>query len=199
MIHQLGLMDIYLIDQLQKGRLKPNMKILDAGCGHGRNCEYFIKNNYEIYGLDIKEEVIINLKEKIDNWNSLFPKGNFSTADLSAIPFPENHFDFIISSAVLHFSENKDHFVQLFKEHTRVLKKDGFLFIRMTSKHTIEHLASKVNEDVYLLPDGSVRYLLDQTVLKKLMLENNLVFVEPFKTVNVADMRSMSTIVLIKK
>ena len=33
MIDQLGLMDIYLIDQLQKGRIKPEMKILDAGCG----------------------------------------------------------------------------------------------------------------------------------------------------------------------
>ncbi len=198
MIDQLGLMDIYLIDQLQKGRINPGMKILDAGCGQGRNAEYFIKNNYDIYGVDKKEEAIFSLKEKIKQWNPIFPKSNFSVANLEAIPFHDDCFDFIISSAVMHFSESRNQFINLFKEHIRVLKKEGFLFIRMTSKHTIEHLATPINEDVYLLPDGSTRYLLDQNVLKKLMTEDNLIFVEPFKTVNVSDIRSMSTIVVQK-
>ena len=198
MIDQLGLMDIYLIDQLQKGRIKPGMKILDAGCGLGRNAEYFVKNNFEIYGVDKNEEAIAGLKMKISGWNPAYDKNRMTVTDLVDIPFPENHFDFIISSAVLHFAENREHFLAMFKELIRVLKKDGFLFIRMTSKHTIEHLATRIKEDVYLLPDESVRYLLDEQVLKKITAENQLVLVEPFKTVNVADVRSMSTIVLMK-
>lgn len=199
MIDQLGMMDVYLIDQLQKGRIKFDMKILDAGCGHGRNSEYFIRNGYDIFGIDKKEESIAYLKENIKILNPEFPSSNFTVADLNAIPFTDAYFDFVISSAVLHFAESRKEFMELFKEHIRVLKKGGFFFFRMTAKHTIEHLATQISEDIYYLPDESTRYLLDQNVLKKLMLENNLVFVEPFKTVNVADIRSMSTVVLMKK
>ncbi|MEZ4934272.1 MAG: class I SAM-dependent methyltransferase [Saprospiraceae bacterium] len=199
MIDQLGLMDIYLIDQLQKGRIKLDMKILDAGCGHGRNSEYFIRHGYNIYGIDKNEESVAHLLDEIYRWNPAFTKSNYAVANLNAIPFPDDYFDFIISSAVLHFAESRKEFVDLFNEHIRVLKKGGFFFFRMTSKHTIEHLATQIKEDIYCLPDESTRYLLDQNVLKKLMLIHNLVFVEPFKTVNVADVRTMSTVVLMKK
>ena len=94
--------------------------------GHGRNSEYFIKNNYDIYGIDKKEIAIASLHKKINEWNPNFPQQNFSVASLEEIPFPDNHFEFIISSAVLHFSENRNHFAALFKEHIRVLKKGGF-------------------------------------------------------------------------
>lgn len=199
MIEQIGLMDIYLIDQLQKGRINSEMKILDAGCGRGRNAEYFIKSNYEIYGVDKNEESINALKDRMNEWSPGFNKDNFQVADLEKIPFPENHFDFIISSAVLHFSENRAHFKELMVELIRVLRNDGFLFIRMTSKHTIEHLATRIKGDVYFLPDESTRYLLDKEYLEQIMSEENLIYVEPFKTVNVSDVRSMSTIVLMKK
>ena len=199
MLTQLGKIDIYLIDQLQKGRMKPGMKILDAGCGYGRNSEYFIKNNYKIYGVDKNEYPILELKENINKWNPAFNKNNFQKSNLIKIPFQNNYFDFIISSAVLHFSENRNHFIQLFNELCRVLNNKGVLFVRMTSKHTIEHLAKHLHGDVYLLPDGSTRYLLDRKVLKKLMEENELLFLDPFKTVNVSDIRSMSTLVLCKK
>lgn len=32
-----GAIDIYLFDQLLRGRIRPGMRILDAGCGNGRN------------------------------------------------------------------------------------------------------------------------------------------------------------------
>ncbi|MEO1261380.1 MAG: class I SAM-dependent methyltransferase [Bacteroidota bacterium] len=199
MIDQLGLMDIYLIDQLQKGRLNGSMKIFDAGCGRGRNAEYFIKNNYAIFGVDKDEESILKLKEKINEWNADFNEDNFKVADLINVPFPDQFFDFIISSAVLHFSDNRNHFKQQLLELIRVLNKNGFLFIRMTSKHTIERFAVKIKGDVYFLPDESTRYLLDKDYLENLMQENNLIYVEPFKTVNVADVRSMTTLVLMRK
>ena len=199
MIDQIGMMDIYLIDQLQKGRLNNKMKILDAGCGRGRNAEYFIKNGYEIFGVDKNEKSILSLREKINEWNAGFDSANFKIEDLINISFPDCYFDFIISSAVLHFSENREHFTQQILELIRVLKNDGFLFIRMTGKHTIEHLSVRIKDDVYFLPDESTRYLLDKNYLEEFMAKNNLTYVEPFKTVNVADVRSMTTLVLMKK
>ncbi len=173
--------------------------MLDAGCGFGRNAEYFIRNNYQIYGVDAKEEAVLQLQEKITAWNPDFPKGNFTVEDIRATGFSDGYFDFIISSAVLHFAESHADFTAMFREHIRVLKPGGFFFCRMTARHTIEQLATPLGEGVYLLPDESVRYLLDQALLKELMARHELVFVEPFKTVNVADIRTMATLVLMKQ
>ena len=55
----LGCTDIYPIDHIMKGRYAPGDKILDAGCGDGRNMHWFVQNNFEIYGIDSSEAAII--------------------------------------------------------------------------------------------------------------------------------------------
>ena len=199
MIEEIGNMDIYLLDQLMKGRIAKSMKILDAGCGIGRNSEFFIRNNFNIFGVDSDERAIQNAKEQIVLWNAQFDLERFFVANLIEIPFPVNNFDFIISSAVLHFSKDRAHFKKLFEELVRVLKPGGILFIRMTTKHTLAHLAQQLHDDVYHIPDGSTRYLLDVDYLKDLMTKNKLSFIDPYKTVNVEDVRTMAVVVLQKE
>ena len=199
MIEELGKMDIYLLDQLMKGKMTPDQKILDAGCGIGRNSEFFIRNNFNIFGIDSDERSIQNAKEQIVSWNATFELERFIVANLVEIPFPDNNFDFIISSAVLHFSKDRTHFTKLFEELIRVLNPGGILFIRMTTKHTLAHLSQQLHDDVYHIPDGSTRYLLDLDYLNDLMTKNKLSFVDPYKTVNVADVRTMAVVVLRKE
>ncbi len=194
----LGNIDIYLLDQLMKGRIKEDMRILDAGCGYGRNAQLFISNNYDIWGLDQSEEAISILQQSMIDWNANYDRNKFLIGDLEEMPFLEEHFDFIISSAVLHFARDQAHFIQLFEELIRVLRPNGILWFRMTAKHTILEHAQQIKEDVYLLPDGSTRYLLDLSVLNELMQKYQLQFVDPFKTINVSNLRTMSTVILHK-
>ena len=83
-------------------------------------------------------------------------------------------------------------------EMVRVLKTNSSLFIRMTSDIGIENKVKPIGDGVYIIPDGSKRFLLTKTLLKECMQENNLSFLEPLKTVNVDDLRCMSTLVLQK-
>lgn len=198
-IEQLGKIDIYLLDQVMKGRIPQESRILDAGCGNGRNSELFIRHNYEVYGIDQHPGSINQLKKSIANWNPAFEVNHFQVGQLENMPYESEHFDFIICSAVLHFCKTRDHFIELFDALIKVLKKGGILWFRMTTKHTIEQYASKLGEDVYRLPDGSLRYLLDRKVLDALMAKHQLEFLDPFKTVNVSDVRTMATVVLQKK
>jgi tellurite methyltransferase len=80
----------------------------------------------------------------------------------------------------------------------RVLKPGGSLFIRMTSDIGIENKVKVINDGVYLIPDGSTRFLLTKSLLASIFQQYPLSFIEPFKTVNVDDMRCMSTLVLQK-
>jgi ubiquinone/menaquinone biosynthesis C-methylase UbiE len=183
--------DIYLLDQILKDRFSKNLKILDAGCGSGRNMTYFINNDFDIIGIDIDENRIDTLQKQYHNHQ-------FKVASLEEIPFSENHFDYIICNAVLHFARNKKHFFEMFRELFRVLKPNGTLFIRMTSNFGIEDKVTEIKNNVFKIPDGSSRFLLTEILLYKLKTDFKFEFIEPLKTVNVDNLRCMSTLVLKK-
>jgi ubiquinone/menaquinone biosynthesis C-methylase UbiE len=193
--HLLGQTDIYLIDQILKDRYRANDKILDAGCGPGRNMHWFLQNNFEITGIDQNDEAISQLRSV----NPGLPENRFRVVPVEKMPFPDHYFDHVISSAVLHFATGTGHFRNMLKEMVRVLHPGGSLFIRMTSDIGIEEKVSLASDGVFDIPDGSRRFLLTRTLLNDCMKEFNLSFLEPLKTVNVDDIRCMSTLVLQKK
>ncbi|MGF1639186.1 MAG: class I SAM-dependent methyltransferase [Cyclobacteriaceae bacterium] len=192
----LGNADIYLIDQILKGRFEPGMKILDAGCGEGRNLFYFIQNGFNVAGIDVQTPAIQMLRFTARSLNSNFDTSQFVTGKIESLPWPEQHFDVVICSAVLHFAESRSHFFTMFAELVRVLKPGGVLFIRMTSDLGLKQQPEKADEWRYHLPDGSVRFLLNKKLLQELLTIHNLSNIEPVKTVLVEDQRCMTTLVL---
>ncbi len=189
----LGNTDIYLIDQIVKGRYFSSEIILDAGCGSGRNLHWFYHNNFEIFGVDQN-------KTQIEKLKSLYPNQatNFSVANVDTLPFETDFFNHIICNAVLHFAENTSHFKKMFSELFRVLKPKGSIFIRVASDIGIEDKLISVSEGVFQLPDGTTRFLLTKALFLELQNKHQFKMLETFKTVNVNDLRVMTTLVLQK-
>ena len=167
----------------------------DAGCGSGRNLHWFLRNDIEIYGIDSNEGYINSLKRN----HPFLAADRFQVSVVEKTTLPNNHFNHIICSAVLHFANNALHFKKMLAEIVRIVKPKGSLFIRMTSDIGIESKVELLAEGVYIIPDGSKRFLLTKQVLKDCVQEFNLSFLEPLKTVNVEDIRCMSTLVLQKE
>jgi SAM-dependent methyltransferase len=190
----IGQTDIYLLDQIMKGRYQSDEKILDAGCGSGRNMKWFLQNDFDVYGIDTSEAAIMNLKKL----NANFAYDHLLIAALEKIPFDNNFFDHIICSAVLHFAKSVTHFKEMFSELLRVLKPGGTLFIRMTSDIGLEKQVELLSDGNYKIPDGSMRFLLTKPLLEEIKNEFQFSFLEPLKTVNVNDIRCMSTLMLQK-
>lgn len=196
--HLLGNIDIYLLDQILKACFEKNYKILDAGCGEGRNLIYFIKNGYKVWGIDKNADSIQMLKYLVKSIDKAYPLDRFLTGNIDNLPYPDHEFDAIVSSAVLHFAENKKHFFSMVSEMDRVLKPGGILFARIATDIGMEQKIKPIGDGKFTLPDGSVRYLLTKDQLHDLMMDFGYAFIEPFKTVVVDDKRSMSTLVLRK-
>ena len=194
----LGNIDIYLLDQILKNRFNKSMRILDAGCGEGRNLIYFLNQGYNVYGLDNNPDAIRMLQFVSRSVAPNFPQTQFMTADLEAIPFEDKYFDWVISSAVLHFAKDQANFEVMFSQLCRVLKKGGTLFVRMTSNRGLENEVVALDNGQYQLPDGSLRFLLDQTMLDQLIQQYQLTYLEPIKYVVVENQRTMATLVLRK-
>lgn len=195
-ILQLGNMDIYLIDQLIKGRISKEDKILDAGYGKGRNLEYFVRNDYNIYGIDHNPDYLAFILDQISRWNPSYPRENFITGSIDSMPYQSESFDVVFSVAVLHFAKSHQQFRSMLDELLRVLKKGGFLLFRMTSWHTFD-LSPKTESGMITIADGE-RYMLDIEDIRNLVTEKGYRLADPIKTTNVEGHRTMTTIVIQK-
>lgn len=194
----LGNIDIYLLDQILKGRFTPDMKILDAGCGEGRNAVYFINSGYQVFGIDENELAIQYIRYLSKSLKPDYDAHRFQVGKLEEIPFHGAAFDAVICSAVLHFAADETNFWQMMNEMLRVLKPGGILWFRMTTAFGgMKEESSELGGGKYLLPDGSERFLLAQEHVDKL-LENGLRFLEVPKSVLVHGQRTMGVFVFEK-
>ena len=193
-----GDIDIYLFDQIQKGRFDPEMKILDAGCGSGRNLIYFMRSGCNVFAVDQNSAAIEQIKYLSKILETNLPPENFQISTIEKMPFPDNHFDWVISNAVLHFAENKTQFDQMILEMWRVLKPNGILFVRLASSIGIQHLIIPTTDGRYELPDGSERFLVNEQMLIDATINLGAELLEPIKTTNVQNLRCMTTWVVYK-
>jgi tellurite methyltransferase len=185
---QFGQIDIYLFDQLLRGRIAPGMRIVDAGCGYGRNLTYFLREGYEVYGVDIEPHAIAAL-----------PPPNFRVEPIESMSFPDAFADVVIASAVLHFARDDAQFEAMLRGAWRILKPGGLFFCRLASSIGIEPIIRRRAGRRFLLPDGSERYLVDESLLMHLTEQLGGDLLDPIKTTVVQNQRSMTTWVLRKK
>jgi SAM-dependent methyltransferase len=188
-----GNIDIYLFDQLLKGTYDECNTILDAGCGTGRNLLYFLKSGAHVFGIDQNPEAISQLKALASNFPHINPNENFKVASVENLPFGNETFDLVISSAVLHFSENQVHFDAMLNSMWNVLKPGGYFFCRLASEIGIESLVRFIGNGRYILPDGSERFLVNQEMLLRFTKKLGGELHEPIKTTNVQNLRAMTT------
>lgn len=190
-------MDLSLFDQVLKGRFNNCKKVLDAGCGAGRNSFWFLKNGFDVHGCDQKEEALELIRHQVAAMG--FPTDKFIEAKLANLPYADQSFDLIICNAVLHFAHSPLHFLKMFDELVRVMRPEGFLFIRMTSNFGLEVNLGPSTNGSYELPDGSQRFLLTKELLNTCMEKHPIRFAQSLKTVNVNNLRCMSTLLLQKE
>jgi SAM-dependent methyltransferase len=194
----LGNVDIYLLDQILKGRFGKEMKILDAGCGEGRNTVYFVRHGYQIFGIDPNETAIQYCRFQARSLNPDFDLHRFQVGKLEAVPFHAGAFDSVICSAVLHFARDRDNFLQMISEIHRVLKPRGILWFRMcTGFGGVLEQSVSLGEGRYRLPDGSERFVLTTSDVDSLQ-NMGFRFLESPKTVLVLGQREMGVLLMEK-
>lgn len=194
----LGNIDIYLLDQVLKGRFEGRHRVLDVGCGEGRNLVYLASQGFDVYGFDKNPAALSMLKYVLRNINDTFDDRKLIEGDAEKLPLPSGMFDVVISSAVLHFSETTESFLAQVGELCRVLAPDGILFIRMTSDIGMPANMPEQGGGKFLIPDGSVRFLITHRLIDDITACYPWRLIEPVKTTVVDDIRSMTTLVFQK-
>ena len=196
---QFGQIDIYLFDQLLKGRIAPGMRILDAGCGSGRNIVYFLREGYEVYAADADQQAVDRVRSLARKLAPALPESNFRLGSVENLPFEDGCADVVISNTVLHFARDDAHFEAMLDGSWRVVKPGGLFFSRIGSAIGMEGQVKPIAGRRCWSPDGSERYLVDAALLAAQAERIGGEMLDPLKTTVVQNLRSMTTWVLRKK
>jgi SAM-dependent methyltransferase len=194
-----GSIDIYLFDQILRGRIRPTMRIVDTGCGTGRNLVYLLRSGAEVFGLDADPAAIAEVRRLAATLAPILPPENFRAEAIEHATFPPSFADVVLSNAVLHFARDDAQFRAMLEGSWRMAKPGGLFFCRLASSIGIEKSLRRLGARRFLLPDGSERYLVDEPLLAELTRTLEGTLVDPLKTTVVQNQRSMTTWVVRKK
>ena len=196
----LGPIDIYLFDQLHRGRIAPGMRIFDAGCGGGRNLLFFLRQGYDVMGVDASIDSIDRMHRNVRDLAPSLSLDAFRHESVEQTTFPAACAEVVLSIAVLHFAKDDRHFERMLRASWDRLAVGGLFFARLATTIGIEDELETVDTSKrrYLLPDGSERYLADEEVLSGFTRSLGAELLDPIKTTVVQHQRSMTTWVLRK-
>jgi len=189
---QFGDIDIYLFDQLLRGRFEGRRRVLDAGCGHGRNLLWFLRNGFEVFAIDEDPSAVSATRKLAAELAPKLPHDNIRQGALHVLPWPDGRMDAIICSAVLHFARDAIHFDRMIEEMWRVLARGGLFFARLASSIGIEPLLADTTGRMRL-PDGTDRFVVDERTLVDATARLGGTLLDPIKTTVVQDQRAMTT------
>lgn len=195
---QFGQIDIYLFDQLLKGSIAPGMRILDAGCGYGRNLVYFLREGYEVYGADADAKAVDHVRSLARKFAPARPASNFRVEAVEQMSFDDGCADVVVSNTVLHLAADDAQFESMLLGSWRTLKRGGLFFCRLASLIGMENQFERIAGRRYRSPDGAERYLVDAALLVSLTERLGGEFAEPLKTTVVQNQRAMTTWVVRK-
>jgi len=194
---QFGQIDIYVFDQILRGNIAPGMRVLDAGCGYGRNLVHLLRVGCEVFALDLNADGVEHVRKLSASLATGLSPENFQVGSIEEMPFPENFADVVICSSVLHFARNDEQFHEMIERLWRALKPGGMLFCRLGSRIGMHF--EQVDGNIFVVGDGSKWYLVDEEMLMHLTDDLDAVLVDPLKTTIVQDYRCMTTWVTRKK
>ncbi len=193
-----GEIDIYLFDQLLKGRIGPHDRVLDAGCGSGRNLVYLLKSGASVSVVDSNPVAVAEVRALAASLNAPLPPDRCRVEAVEHLSYPDAAFTVVISSAVLHFAAAPLQFDAMVDAMWRVLAPGGMLFARLASTIGMESRVRPLGNGRFTLPDGSTRYLVDERTLVECTTRLGGQLLDPIKTTVVQDQRAMTTWVVRK-
>ncbi|SDJ86371.1 Methyltransferase domain-containing protein [Catalinimonas alkaloidigena] len=125
----LGDIEPFWLQVLLQEQVRPGLRVLDAGCGMGRNLWYPLRIGVLMYGIDTSAEDIAFVQRQAGALGT--PTDHFSVASVAALPFPDRFFDAVLCCDVLHFAEDEAHFCRMVGELHRVLRPEGIAYTRL--------------------------------------------------------------------
>lgn len=146
-------------------KLVRNSKLLDLGCGTGRDAVFFARKGHDVIATDISDVVIKQDQQHFSGENV-----EFVVLDMQKpLPYADSSFDVVFANLSLHYYDHKTT-TKIFCEIFRVLKPDGILTFSCKSVNDFHYgNGEEIEKDVFVSEKGHVRHLFSITYTKELL------------------------------
>jgi SAM-dependent methyltransferase len=197
---QFGQIDIYVFDQILRGNIGPGMRVVDAGCGPGRNIVYLLREGYEVFGVDADADAVASVRKTAKLIAPRLPIENFQVAALESMPFPDAFADVVLCHSVLHFARDEAHLDAMVRGLWRVLRPGGMLFCRLGSTIGVGNgiVLEPLGGRRFRMSHGAEWFLVDEAMLMEYTRTLGGELIDPLKTTLVQGQRCLTTWVVRK-
>ena len=142
----------YLSNKIE---LKPNMDVLDIGCGFGNNLKPFLDLGFNCSGTEVTSEMAQQTQSILENQGF---RTNIKKGFNTDLPFNDCSFDILLSVGVIHYESSEESLKNALKEYSRVLKKDGILFLLTVGEnHDIAKRSVLISNHIYKIQNYDFR------------------------------------------
>jgi cyclopropane fatty-acyl-phospholipid synthase-like methyltransferase len=120
-------------------------KVLEIGCGRGRNCIYAARKGLQVTGIDISKEPLEFLKSKIEKEkiNNL----KLKETNMNNLPFEDSVFDAVYTVNVMNHGKI-DELKKAFHESFRVLKKGGYYYMHACPEEFEQFVVNENSKEI---------------------------------------------------
>lgn len=155
--------------------VKPGNTILDLACGKGRHSIYLNKKGYNVQGVDLSANSILQAKE-FEN-NTL----HFSQCDMRELSF-QNQFDYVLNmfTSFGYFHHRTENITVLEKVHRSLKSKGTFVIDFLNAYQVIHQLVPTNQHQIENVQFDIERYVEDHTIVKKINVHDQA-FTETFQ------------------
>lgn len=170
----------YLVDFFSNLDSSGGRKVLDIGCGGGRNAEMILRLGFEISACDLHESMVDSTRKRIANLDEEAAK-RIILARMDSLPYPEESFDYIVSNGVFHNVDSIDEFKRAVEEASRVLKDNGKIVLNIFFSKFIDPNLRPLNKKkhMYITPQNLPLLLLPEDEIIKFMEAEKLYPITP--------------------
>lgn len=134
---------------------QPSWRVLDVGCLFASNLVPFADIGCECHGVDLTAEMATTAQQLMEERGY---KTKLQAGSNRALPYPDAHFDLLLSINTLHYEGTEENFLAALQEFRRVLKPGGGLYLSTAGpEHEIYRRAEVLGGHRYRVRDFGFR------------------------------------------
>lgn len=138
-------------------------KLLELGCGQGRDTLFFASHDLDVYAIDSSLVAIETLKQKIAKEGTSIKLRQFDARQ--GIPFDNKYFDTVYSHMFYNMRFTDEELRFLFEESSRVLKNNGLLYFSVRSdKDVLYNKGKKIDTNIYEINGFQIRFFTKEQI-----------------------------------